>query len=159
MSLDYRMEWLIVRMCGNMDEIKLKSVILNTIPAQNKWSLSYDHGSRLAVTNGDELVFGDRQSGHIDVLDHIRLAVSTGDPGNIQRADQVVNEFHYGLVFYNVLLRMYAKWRDLHGSGASDTDSTSGSVHSEPDLDMGVPQHDLGDIHAKLNALRMSMRK
>jgi hypothetical protein len=158
MSLDYRLNKLITRMCGNMDESTLRAVILSTIPYEHQWSLSYDHGSRLPVNNGDELVFGDRDSGHIDALDQIRLAVTNGDQGNIQRADQVLRELPSGLEFYNLLLILYYRWRGLHLLGASDTDSTSGSVHSEPDLDMGVPQKVL-DVHAKLNALRMSMRK
>jgi hypothetical protein len=151
MSLDYRLNKLITRMSGNMDESTLRAVILGTIPYQREWNLSYDPPMRLPVTNGDELVFGDRDSGYIDVIDQIRLAVSSGDQGNIQSADRVLKQLPRGLEFYNILLILYYRWRGLHLLAASDTDSTSGSVHSEPDLDMGV--------RAKLNALRMSMRK
>jgi hypothetical protein len=106
------------------------------------------HGLRLPVTDGDELVFGDRDSGHIAVLDQIRLAVSTGDSGNIDRADLAVEGMRYGLDFYNLLNILYAKWRDHHGSGAGDTDSTSGSVYSDHDFEMGVPHGDGANTHA-----------
>jgi hypothetical protein len=155
---EYRLETLITGMCAGKREDELKDVILAAIPDQHKWCLSYDHGSRLTVTDGDEKVFGDRDSGRIDVLDQIRLAVLHQDSGNIGRADEVVAENPQGLIFYNLLLILYAKWRDLHGSGADDTDSTSDSVYSPGDFDMGVSHRDF-DLHAKLNALKMSMHK
>jgi hypothetical protein len=149
MSLTYRLEILITIMCGNMDESTLKAVLLATIPVT--WYVSWD-----PTSESDEKVFGG--SNYRMVLDGIRTAVSSGHWRDIQHADFLVGDWPHGLLFYNLLLRLYAKWRDLHLLAASDTDSTSGSVHSEPDLDMGVPQHGLG-AHAKLNALRMSMRK
>ena len=152
MSLTYRLESLITGMCGNMDEATLKTVIMKSIPENSGWYVSWDPTSL-----SDEKVFGD--SSQRMVLDGIRRAVSSGHSIDIKHADFLVGDWPHGLLFYNLLLRLYAKWREHQPSGASDTDSTSGSVHSEPDLDMGVPQHDLGDIHAKLNALRMSMRK
>ena len=156
MSLVYRLETLIASMCAGMREDELKVVILAAIPV--KWILSYDHGSRLQVTDGDEKVFGDRDSGHIDVLDQIRLAVSNGDSGYIGRADSVVAQYPDGLIFYNLLLILYAKWRDLHGSGADDTDSTSGSESSGRDFEMGVTPGIL-DVHAKLQALYKVMHE
>jgi hypothetical protein len=151
MSLEYRVEILIKLMCGNMDESTLKAVILATIPEWDKWRLSYDPPLRLPVTDGDDLYFGDRESGHIDALDQIRRAVSTRVPGDIERADDNVGYVPNGPVFYMIILHLYFKWRNHQPSGVSDTDSTSGSVYSENDFDMG--------IHAKLHALRMSMRK
>ena len=149
MSLTYRLENLITGMCGNMDESNLKTVLLATIPVT--WDVSWD-----PTRHSDEKVFG--ETNYRMVLDGIRTAVSSGHGRDIQHADFLVGDWPHGLLFYNLLLRLYAKWREHQPSAASDTDSTSGSVHSELDLDMGVSQKVL-DAHAKLNALRMSMRK
>ena len=149
---------MITVMCAGMREHELKAVILAAIPDQQKWCLSYESSARLEIANGDEKVFGNRNSGHIDVLDQIRLAVSSEDSGNIGRGDEAVADQTRGPIFYELLLILYAKWRDLHGSGADDTDSTSGSESSGRDFEMGVTPGIL-DVHAKLQALYKVMHE
>ena len=151
MSLVYRLDTLITGMCAGMREDELKSVILAAIPVPGNWYVSWD-----PAVLSDEKVFGESQ--YRGVLDHIRLAVASGDSRDIKNADYGAGDWPDGLIFYNLLLRLYAKWRDFHDSGADDTDSTSGSVYSPGDYDMEESRGGLG-IHAKLNALKMSMCK
>jgi len=148
MSLKNHLDTLITGMCAGMREDKLKAVILAAIPAggiDGTWYVSWDPAAL-----SDEKVFGDSQ--YRGVLDHIRIAVSSGDSTDIDNADYKVRDWPDGLIFYNLLLRLYAKWRDFHDSGADDTDSTSGNSSDHHLMDTGY-------VHAKLEALKMSMHK
>ena len=128
-----------------MDETTLKNVIMQSIPLSNGWHVSYAPPMRIQATDGDELTFGDDE--HRDVLDQIRLAVDTERLGDMGRADQEIQNCPDGLPFYKLLLALYRKWRSFK----QYTPSTTADRQFQPGADF--------DVNAKLNALRMSMRK